>query len=109
MIKNILFDLDGTLLPMDQDVFVEAYLRTLSKHMLPYGYDPQQLVKSIWAGTAAMVKNDGSCTNETAFWTCFASIFGEDSVKDEPKFDEYYRQDFPKVKASCGSCPKSSP
>ncbi len=109
MIKNILFDLDGTLLPMDQDIFVETYMRTLSKHMLPYGYDPKLLVKSIWTGTAAMVKNDGRCTNDVAFWECFAGIFGADAPKDEPKFDEYYRQDFPAVKASCGFIPEIKP
>ena len=27
MIKTILFDLDGTLLPMDQDVFTKSYFR----------------------------------------------------------------------------------
>lgn len=102
MIKNILFDLDGSLLPMDQDVFVEAYMRTLSAHMMPYGYDPKLLVSSIWTGTAAMVKNDGSVSNEEAFWNCFAGIFGEEAKQDEPKFEEYYRTGFPAVKKACG-------
>lgn len=31
MIKTILFDLDGTLLPMDQDVFVKSYFGGLRK------------------------------------------------------------------------------
>ena len=109
MVKNILFDLDGTLLPMDQDVFVEVYMRTLSKHMLPYGYDPQLLVRSIWTGTGAMVKNDGTRTNEAAFWECFAGIFGPNAPKDEPKFEEYYKQDFPAVQASCGFIPEAAP
>ncbi len=109
MIKNILFDLDGTLLPMDQDVFVEAYMRSVAKFMLPYGYEPQRLVKSIWTGTAAMVKNDGSKTNEAEFWECFGGIFGQEAVKDEPKFDEYYRSDFPAVKVSCGFIPGVKP
>lgn len=108
MIKTILFDLDGTLLPMDQDVFIEAYMRTLSKKMLPYGYDPQLLVKSIWKGTEAMIRNDGSKRNEEAFWDCFDSIFGENAKKDEPKFEEYYRTEFPAVKASCGFTPQAA-
>lgn len=29
-IKAVLFDLDGTLLPMDQDVFVKAYFGRLA-------------------------------------------------------------------------------
>ena len=30
-IKAILFDLDGTLLPMDQDLFTEGYFRLLAE------------------------------------------------------------------------------
>ena len=102
MIKHILFDLDGTLLPMDQDVFVEAYMRSLSAHMMPYGYDPKTLVKSIWLGTGAMIRNDGSVSNEEAFWRCFDGIFGADARKDESKFEEYYRSGFTSVQKSCG-------
>ena len=36
MIKYVLFDLDGTLLPMDQDVFVRAYFGALAKKLAPY-------------------------------------------------------------------------
>ena len=33
MIKTILFDLDGTLLPMDQDMFVKSYMTKLATNM----------------------------------------------------------------------------
>ena len=58
MIKMILFDLDGTLLPMDQEIFTKKYFKRLAAKLAPYGYEPQKLIDSIWAGTAAMVKND---------------------------------------------------
>lgn len=35
MIKTIFFDLDGTLLPMDQEAFVKSYLRRMAKKMPP--------------------------------------------------------------------------
>lgn len=35
--KTILFDLDGTLLPMDQDAFVACYMRLLANTMAPHG------------------------------------------------------------------------
>ena len=41
MIKTILFDLDGTLLPMDQDAFTKAYFKSLSEYLLPFGYEPK--------------------------------------------------------------------
>ena len=54
MITTVLFDLDGTLLPMDQEVFLNAYMSGLAAKMAPYGYDPKLLIKSLWKGTAAM-------------------------------------------------------
>ena len=38
-IKYIMFDLDGTLLPMDQEVFVKEYLKGLVTKLVPYGFD----------------------------------------------------------------------
>lgn len=104
-ITTVLFDLDGTLLPMDQDTFVKAYFGLLAKKLAPYGYETEKLIPAIWEGTAAMVKNDGSATNEEAFWKCFATRFGQDVRKDEPLFDEYYRNEFSAVQASCGFAP----
>lgn len=104
-IKTVLFDLDGTLLPMDQDVFVKAYFGGLSKRLAPLGYDPQGLVSAIWQGTAAMVKNNGEKNNEAVFWDSFASIFGEKVYGDLPYFDAYYAEDFDSVKDVCGFDP----
>ena len=77
MITTILFDLDGTLLPMDQDVFVKSYFKELAIKLIPHGYDPKTLTDAIWGGTAAMVKNDGSRLNKDAFWEFFCRIYGE--------------------------------
>ena len=107
-ITTVLVDLDGTLLPMDQEVFVRSYLGLLAKFLAPHGYDPKALVDSIWAGTGAMVKNDGSIRNEEVFWNKFASIFGEEARKDEPLFRTFYETVFPKVQASCGFDPRAA-
>lgn len=104
-ITTILFDLDGTLLPMDQDLFVKAYFKGLSTRLVPHGYETNALIDSIWKGTAAMVRNNGNCTNEEAFWNYFASVFGDDARKDEPKFREFYETDFQNVQKVCGYTP----
>lgn len=102
-LKAILFDLDGTLLPMEQEHFVNAYFGGLGARLAPHGYDPQALVKAIWQGTAAMVKNDGKKTNEEVFWEAFVAIFGERVRADIPLFDAFYREDFAGcVQRSCG-------
>lgn len=104
-ITTVLFDLDGTLLPMDQDLFVKAYFKGLATHLVPHGYETNALIDSIWKGTAAMVRNNGSCTNEEAFWNYFASIFGEGARNDEPKFREFYETEFQNVRKVCGYTP----
>ena len=40
MIKNILFDLDGTLLPMDMEKFTHGYFKRLVMKAAPRGYEP---------------------------------------------------------------------
>ena len=106
-VKTILFDLDGTLLPMDQEAFVKSYLGRIGRAMAQHGYDAKKLVDTIWAGTAAMVKNDGSKTNEAVFWDVFAGVFGEDARNDLPLFDAFYRHGFPAVRESCGFTPRA--
>lgn len=102
MITTILFDLDGTLLPMDQEKFIQSYLGRMAKKLAPYGYDPDLLIKALWKGTGAMVKNDGSQTNEDLFWSVFNCIMGKDCRVDEPLFTDYYKNEFQKVSEDCG-------
>lgn len=102
MIKAVLFDLDGTLLPMDQDIFIKAYFGGLAKKLAPHGYEPEALIEGIWNGTAAMIKNDGSKTNEDAFWDTFCRTIGKDARADEPYFEEFYKTDFDAVQSVCG-------
>lgn len=105
-ITTILFDLDGTLLPMDQEIFTKAYFGGLAKRLAPYGYEPQKLIDAVWIGTKAMIKNSGEKTNEEAFWDKFDEIFGEKARKDIIYFDKFYQEDFDNVKISCGFNPE---
>lgn len=101
-IKVVLFDLDGTLLPMEQDAFTGDYFKRLAVKLTPYGYEPNQLIKDVWAGTAAMVKNDGGVTNEEAFWNKFAETYGEKVYGEKEIFEDFYRNEFQEVRKVCG-------
>lgn len=103
--KYILFDLDGTLLPMDQDIFTKAYFQALCATMQPHGYEPQELIRAIWHGMKAMTENDGSRSNEQAFWDSFQQDFGQKAQNDKPIFDQFYRTDFHHAKKVCGFDP----
>ena len=107
-LTTVLFDLDGTLLPMAQDDFVRAYFSLLAKKLAPLGYEAPALIDAIWKGTAAMVKNDGSCSNEQAFWDDFCSRFGAEARKDEPVFADFYAKEFQRVQEICGFAPEAA-
>lgn len=101
-VTTVLFDLDGTLLPMDKDVFVNKYFSTLAAYLAPHGYNSEKLIDTVWKGTGAMIENDGSSTNETKFWCAFADAFGEAALKDKPLFDYFYEHIFGEIQSVCG-------
>ncbi len=103
--KNIFFDLDGTLLPMDQDKFVKAYFTALAKKLIPLGYEPNTIAESVWKATVAMIKNDGEKTNEEVFWKEFSKIYGEKVYSDIPVFENFYENEFDNLKNFCGFNP----
>ena len=84
-IRHILFDLDGTLLPMNQDEFVTFYMPLLAKKYISEGisFDPKAFIASVWKGYGAMVNNDGSCTNREAFWQYMDELLPTDSENSE--------------------------
>ena len=101
-IKAVLFDLDGTLLKMDQEEFVSTYFKYLAKHLAPKGYEPEKLLKVFWTGVTAMITNDGMKTNQEAFWQVYAQAYGEKALEDKPYIDEFYKNDFNQVETVCG-------
>lgn len=101
-ITTILFDLDGTLLPMEQDIFAKAYIKGLTLAAESEGYSPMILGTAIMAGTTAMVKNKGGRSNEEVFWSTLEKTYGESIRQDIHMFDEFYATDFQKIKDICG-------
>lgn len=107
-ITTVLFDLDGTLLPMDQECFIRAYFGSLTDHMAQYGYEKERLMKTIWASTGAMIQNETGRSNEVVFWEHMEKSYGPQIRQAEPKFDEFYRVGFPKVRQVCGFTPMAA-
>ena len=101
--QAILFDLDGTLLPMDLEEFTAYYFKLLAKR-LPQ-FDPKTVVAAVWQGTKAMMMNDGSMTNEDRFWSVFSGLMGEAVLSEKENLEDFYRTDFHQVKAVCGKNP----
>ena len=105
-ITTVLFDLDATLLPMDQEHFVKMYFGLLAKTLAKE--DPEALIKGIWTGTKAMMTNDGSKTNEDAFWDTYCALLGADRATHEPALQSFYENEFEMARSSCGCDPKAA-
>ena len=98
MIRHILFDLDGTLLPMDQDRFGEWYLPRLARHAAPEDIPAEEVLKLIYQGWAAMVRNDGSATNEAVFNRCLRDAYPEQAEAISRGMLDYYSGPFQEAK-----------
>ena len=108
MIKTILFDLDGTLLPMEQETFVKEYFGGLSKKLASLGYGTEKLYPAIWGGVRGIIKNDTDARNEDVFWAVFKGFFPDFTEEDKLVFDEYYLNDFDGVAKVCGHDPRAN-
>lgn len=106
MIKYVFFDLDGTVLPMDQDKFIKLYFGALAKKLAPCGYTPEDVVAAIWDGTRAMLRNRSGRANEELFWERFRAVLGDDVMRVVPIIDEFYTNEFFAARAACGCNPK---
>ncbi len=106
-INAVFFDLDGTLLPMDQDIFIKAYLGGLIRTLAPRGYDPEAIGNALWDSTRAMMKNDGRTSNEEVFWRSFCKILGDGVRGEERLLEEFYKSDFQAISKVCGYTPRA--
>ncbi len=94
VMKTILFDLDGTLLPMVQDEFVNYYYRLLIRKLEPFNIDPELFIKALNAGAYAMVLNDGSQTNAEAFWIGYLKVMKVKHEGIEEAILDFYGHEF---------------
>lgn len=105
MIKACLFDLDGTLLPMDTDRFVEIYLKALTPHVA-HLIPQDKLVPMIWKATMAMIESqECELTNEQVFEREFLKLAGLKKEEIWPEFDRFYEVEFPKLQQYTGHNP----
>lgn len=101
MIKAVLFDLDGTLLPMDQDLFVRLYYTGLAKKIATLGYNEEDVVQAVNTSVIAMIKGNGEQMNQTVFWNKFAEFLGEDIRNHDELFNHFYLNEFQRAKDAC--------
>ena len=108
MIKTILFDLDGTLLPMDQDIYTKYYLKCLAKKLSTNDESKEKnIITSVWKGFEAMVLNKGEKANEEVFFDVFSKYIDKDIKYNDELFIDFYTNEYQEVKKVCGYNPIS--
>lgn len=95
--NTILFDLDGTLLPLDTAMFEKIYFQELTKSFSDI-MTSEELTKNIWGATKTMVSNLEHKTNEDIFMSDFSKRIRYDLLKIKQRFDDFYDTSFFKVK-----------
>ena len=92
--QAILFDLDGTLLPMELEGFTRVYFGALARDLADFHIPQEALIGAIWGGTRAMMSNDGTRLNADVFWDAFTAATGVGREMIEPRCDRFYGEGF---------------
>ena len=98
MLKAVLFDLDGTLLPMNEPKFVAKFAHLINLKFANKGYDYDEINKVFWDAVQIVYRNDGTKNNFDLFWDCLVDHYGEDILKEKPTVEDYYNNEFRDVK-----------
>ncbi|MDO8963079.1 MAG: HAD family hydrolase [Coriobacteriia bacterium] len=91
---GILFDLDGTLLDLDIQVFLRRYFGAMSE-MTARHFPGLDTMPSILASTEAMQRPHPGLTNRDVFCEDFLERTGVDLTQHWDVFDEFYADVFP--------------
>lgn len=100
MFKAIFFDLDGTLLPLDLDTFMQEYFQRLANHFA-HLYNPKDFQGYVWQATKVMMKDTRSdITNEQVFMEAFLPLVKHSANELMPMFEDFYSTTFDEL-AQC--------
>ncbi len=107
-VRAVFFDLDGTLLPMDLDVFTRYYFKLVFEELAPLAMRPDEILSLFNGGIGAMMHNDGSKTNREAFWNdVFAHCDRRKAAAIEARMNAFYLDGFRKTAVTCHFDPRA--
>lgn len=91
----LLIDLDGTLLDLDLESFVPAYVTALARYFSDR-LSPDSFAHHLLSATRSTMENeDPHQTNETVFYADFCRRLGVARTDIDPLTEEFYKKDFP--------------
>jgi len=105
MISTILFDLDGTLLPIDTDNFIKEYMKLITVKLAPY-IEPKKVPEYLMKSTYKMIQDKNpQKTNREVFMEDFLSKVCCCEEEITRVFMSFYTKEFKALKC----CVKEHP
>ncbi|WP_347488842.1 YbaK/EbsC family protein [Desulfoscipio sp. XC116] len=105
MLQAVLFDLDGTLLQVHTDNFMNEYLKEIARAAAPV-VDPQRFTRALLDSTGVMLVNrDPVLTNAEVFWNDFRSRTADCHEALEPLLDDFYANKYKELVRVTGASP----
>ena len=98
MLKNILLDLDGTLVNTNNEIFDKAFFKCIGKKLYQDGYDGEKVAKAVLGGVQKMLLNDGSKSNEDVFWEFFEKTTNIKKNEIIETFDSFYDNNYDELR-----------
>jgi len=86
------------------DEFIKLYFREIGTYFKDL-IDSEEIISHVWAGTYAMINNQGKKSNEHVFMETFRNRIKDDLSIYQERFDRFYDDGFLKVRV----CTKASP
>ncbi|MDE4541571.1 MULTISPECIES: HAD family hydrolase [unclassified Thermoanaerobacterium] len=100
MIDTVMFDLDGTLLPVDTDKMIMEYFEAISNKISDY-FDKYYFQKALYSASMDMINNlDPDKTNEEAFFDSFLKLVEYPKDKIMEIFNDFYENDYKNLGAN---------
>lgn len=95
MLRALLLDLDGTLLDLDGDAFLEAYLAAVTQWMAPI-VEPPRFSEALWsAAVPVMVNRTGhpGRSNSDMLWAALGDALQMPAAALRQRFEEFVQGD----------------
>jgi len=93
--RALLVDLDGTLLKLDIEKFIPAYIEALSTRFVDF-IEKEEFIRHLFLATNVMIHNDDpNKKNRTVFYEEFCRRIGKPYELIDLIVEDFYRSDFP--------------
>jgi FMN phosphatase YigB (HAD superfamily) len=99
MRKAVFFDLDGTLLPLDMELFISLYYEAIEDNGVMRLIHPENGHEIFEKAIHAMMANDGRATNADVFCGVIERLSGMDRHRFTEIMDAFYHSGYKRIRA----------